>query len=308
MRQFYAPTEDVIKSAHSVLTSDVASGATSIPVKNTAQFEVNKYLCISAEGNERAELKLISEIDADAKTITVSSVTRFTHYKDESVTQFDYNQRLLYKYDSVTQTYIQVAGESPKDIAVDCPLGTLLEDSNGVAGDKYKATYYNEETTQGTSLDDSEEVIGTGSTNLVSIEIIRREAGFRDNFAISDARIDEARVEAQGEVWAALHRKYTFPLTRKSSFLRRIVTDLAVGWLFIGEYGAEVQNMARDGYKRLEDARVRLDKLAKGFYTLYDEEEEEEQTLADRGTISFYPDDSTEDTDSERMFSVEDKF
>jgi phage gp36-like protein len=308
MRQFYAPTEDVIKSAHTTLSADLSASSTTINVKNTAQFEANKYVCLSAEGDERAELRLISSVSAANKTITVSSATRFTHYKDEAIVQFDYNQRLLWKYNATTGQYAQVAGESPKDIAVDCPLGTLLEDSDGEATDKYKATYYNEETHVGTDLDDSEEVIGTGSTNLVSIELIRKSAGFKENYAIPDSRIDEARQDAQGEVWSALHMRYTFPLTRNSSFLRKIAEDLAVGLLFIDEYGLEVQNVAKDGYKRLEDARSRLDKLAKGIYTLYDEAEDEVQAQADRGTVSFYPDDSTEGEDDERIFAIGDKF
>ena len=83
---------------------------------------------------------------------------------------------------------------------------------------------------------------------------------------------------------------------------------MTVGTLFIDEYGLDVQNVAKDGYKRLEDARVRLLKLAEGEYTLYDESEEEDQALSTRDTIDFYPDNSTDGEDDERVFKMGMKF
>jgi len=82
---------------------------------------------------------------------------------------------------------------------------------------------------------------------------------------------------------------------------------MAVGFLFIDEYGLDVQNVAKDGYKRLEDARIKLNQLAEGVYVLYDEEEGSDQALSSRGTVGFYPDDNTEN-DDERIFSIGMKF
>ena len=305
MRQFYAPTEDLIKSAHTVFTSDIAAGEMTIPVENTAQFTASKYLCLSKEGIERAELIRITDIDATAKTLTIESPgTKFAHYKDEPAVQFDYNQRRLYKRASEEHSWAHVSVESPKDIAVDCPLGTLFENASGESTDRYAITYYNSFTEVGTFPDDAKEIVGTTTTNLVSLQQIRVAAGFEDNFHLSDSKIDEIRQDAQGEVWAALRKKYTFPITKKSSFLRRIVIDLSVGMLYLDEYGTEVQNVALDGEKKCESARKRLDKLATGKYTLYDEVEEENQGTAEVGTPSFYPDDTTEDEDDERIFEI----
>ena len=79
---------------------------------------------------------------------------------------------------------------------------------------------------------------------------------------------------------------------------------MAVGYLFIDEYGLDVQNVAKDGYKRLESARGMLMKLVSKEYVLYDEDEEEDQALSEGATPSFYPDDSTEDEDDERIFNI----
>lgn len=309
MRQFYAVTEDLIKSAHTTLPAELVIGSTEITVPNVAQFRANKYILLSEEGTERAELHLITEISTTLNKITIAAPgTKFTHYEDEPLVQFDYNQRRFYKWSALSEDWSHVAVESPRDIAVDCPLGTLFEDADGTPEDKYCATYYNAFTEVGTEPDDAKSVLGTETANLCSIMQVRVAAGWRDNYNIPDSVIDEARQDAQGEVWAALREKYTFPITRKSSFLRRIVVDMAVGILFTNEYGKEVQNIAVDGYAKQEDARKRLDKLASGLYTLYDEIEEEDQASSDRGSVKFYPDDSTEDEDDERIFSIGDKF
>ena len=307
MRQFYAPTEDIVKSARSWLASDHSAGVTTITLENSAQFEAGKSVCLGKEGDETSELRRIVSISGNI--ITVDSETVFPHYVDAIISQFDYNQRKLYKRADAESAWSHVTDESPKTIAVDSPLGTLFEDADGTATEQYCCTYYNSFLITETSTDDAS-VVGstTSSTNLCSIQQIRVSAGWEDNFYISDSRIDEIRQDTQGEIWAALRKRYSFPITKNSSFLRRIVIDMAVGLLFIDEYGMDVQNVAKDGYKRLEDARVRLMKLAEGEYTLYDESEEEDQTLSTRDTVDFYPDDSTEDEDDDRVFSMGMKF
>lgn len=307
MRQFYAPIEDIIKSAKSQLSADVPAGSTNIPLKNTTGMTVNKYIVLGRIGDETSELKKISNITDDNK-IVVDSATLFPHYLDGAVTQLDYNKRKLYSRATSDDSWVEVSASSPKEIIVDSPLGTLFEDISGTPTTQYISTYYNEALVIETDKDDAVIVYGTeSSVNLCTIQQIRVAAGWQDNYYVSDSRIDEARQQAQGEVWATLRNKYTFPLTRNSKFLERIVIDMAVGFLFIDEYGLDVQNVAKDGYKRLEDARIKLNQLAEGVYVLYDEEEGSDQALSSRGTVGFYPDDNTEN-DDERIFSIGMKF
>lgn len=313
MRQFYAPIEDIIKSAKSQFSADVPAGSTNISLKNTTGMTANKYIVLGRIGDETSELKKISSI-TDEDTIVVDSATLFPHYLDGYVTQLDYNQRKLYSRASATASWAEVSADSPKDIVVDSPLGTLFEDSAGTSTTQYISTYYNEALVIETEQDDADIVYGTDSSvNLCTIQQIRVSAGWQDNYYVPDSRIDEARQQAQGEVWAMLRNKYTFPLTRNSKFLERIVIDMAVGFLFIDEYGLDVQNVAKDGYKKIEDARIKLTQLAQGVYTLYDETEDEDQELSSRGTVSFYPDattdeDASPENDDERIFSIGMKF
>jgi len=307
MRQFYAPTEDFIKSAKSFISADIAAGVTEVVLENAEGFSAGNYICLGREGDETSELKRITVVSTN--TLTLASVTIFPHYDGGQVMQFDYNQRKLYYRALATDAWSHVSADSPVDIGVNAPEGTLLEDTSGVSTYQYCSTYYNEQTLDETSTDDAEVVVATASSrNLCSIQRIRDAAGWADNFYVPNSQIDTARQDAQGEIWAALRKIYTFPLTKYSSFLTRVVVDMAVGYLFIDEYGLDVQNVAKDGYKRLETARGMLQKLVDKDYVLYDEDEEEDQALSETGTPSFYPDDSTEDEDDERVFSMGMKF
>jgi hypothetical protein len=308
MRQFYAPTEDIIKSAKSWFASDHSAGVTTIVVKNSAQFVAGKYICLGREGDETTELKRITTV-TDNTHIEVDSVTVFPHYIDNLITQYDYNQRKLYSRATSDDSWVHVTSDSPKNIAVDSSLGTLFEDAAGTSATQYISTYSNVFASTETDQDDSVVVSGTASsTNLCSLQSIRTSAGWQDNFYVTDPRIDEARQQAQGEVWASLRKRYTFPLTRSSNYLERIVVDMSVGFLFIDEYGINVQNVALDGYKRLEGARKKLEELATGTKTLYDESTGEDQGLSSRDTVAFYPDNSTDNEDDERIFSIGMKF
>ena len=138
MRQFYVPTEDNIKSVRTELSEDIATSTMAIPVKNPAQFRANKYLCITREGTERAELILITSVDKTNKILNLESPgTSFAHYEDEVCVQFDYNQRRLYKWSDLSDDWYHIPVESPRDIGVDNPKGTLFEDGDGGPEDKY---------------------------------------------------------------------------------------------------------------------------------------------------------------------------
>lgn len=307
MRQFYAPNEDFIKSAKSWIASDVSAGDGTVTLKNATDYEASKYICLGREGDETSELIRISSITGNV--VTLASNTVFAHYADAPVTQFDYNQRKLYYRAASADAWTHITADSPVDIGVNAPEGTLLEHTAGTSAYEYIATYYDSNGLTETDTDDAEVVVATtASTNLCSLQRIREAAGWEDNFYVSDTRIDEARSDAQGEIFAALRKIYTFPLTKYSSYLTRIVVDMAVGYLFIDEYGMDVENVAKDGYRRLDEARARLEKLTNKEYVLYDEDEDSDQAQSETESPSYYPDDTTEDEDDERVFSMGMKF
>lgn len=301
---------DIAVTERSELRSDIAAGVTVIPVKNASKFVVNKYLCVGQYGDETAELIKITEVNESARTVTVESATIYAHTYNDAVFQFLYNKRKFYRYNSVTEEYDHLSSEgSPKEIEVDNPQGTYFEDSEGTQSNIYKATYLNVAEGVETSIDDAKEIYGGGaSTDLISLYRIRYSAGFRENFSIEDSYIDQYRQDAQGEAWAALRTRYTFPLTKNSSFLRNIVRDLAVGFIWLDQYSGNAEKV-KSAEDRIASARKRLEGLASGIYTLYDEDTETDQTETGRGGgLSYFPDDDTDDTDDERIFKLSDEF
>jgi len=309
--QFNAVLEpDIAVTERSEIRTDIAAGVTTIPVQNARKFEGNKYLCIGQYGNETAELRKIIGKDETARTLTIETATTYPHYQKDAIYQFLYNKRRFYRWNASINNWEHLSSEgSPKEIEVDNPQGTFFEDSEGTQSNKYKATYMNIAGGVETSPDDAKEIYGGGiSTDLISLFRIRYSAGFKENWSIEDSYIDQYRQDAQGEVWAALRTRYTFPLTKNSSFLRNIVRDMAVGFVWLDQYAGNTEKI-RSAEDRLKQARERLDGLADGTYTLYDEDLATDQAETGRGGgLSYYPDETTVDTDDDRMFELKDEF
>jgi hypothetical protein len=301
---------DVAITERSKFRSDLSAGETVIPVKNASKFETNQYICLGQQGMETAELRKIESVDESARTITVDTATIYPHYQDDPVSMFLYNRRKFYRWNATAGTWEHLSSEgSPKDIEVDNPQGTFFEDSEGTTSNKYKATYLSVVRSVETSILDAKEIYGGGlATDLISLYRIRYSAGFNENYSIEDSYIDQYRQDAQGEVWAALRKRYSFPLTKNSSFLRNIVRDLAVGFIWLDQYsGNDIK--VKSAERRISEARERLNGLAEGTYILYDEDGDADQTETGKGGgLSFYPDENTDGTDDERIFELKDEF
>jgi len=309
--QFNAVLEpDVSITERSELRSDIAAGVTEIPVQNASKFVGNKYLCLGQYGNETSELRKIVSLSEGDRTVTVDIATTYPHYQDDPVFQFLFNKRKFYRWNTTINAWEHLSSEgSPKDVEVDNQQGTFFEDSEGTQDNKYKATYLDVAGSVESSILDAKEITGGGlSTDLISLFRIRYSAGFRENYSIEDSYIDQYRQDAQGEVWATLRNRYTFPLTKNSAFLRNIVRDLTVGSIWLDQYaGNDVK--IKSAEERIKEARERLKGLADGTYILYDEVTDADQTETGKGGgLSFYPDDSTDDTDDERIFELKDEF
>jgi len=309
--QFVAVLEpDVAVTERSELRTDIAAGVTEIPVKNASKFASAKYFCLGQYGKETSELRRIVATDESAKTVTVDTATTYPHYQDDPVWQFLFNKRKFYRWNATANTWEHLSSEgSPKDIEVDNPHGTYFEDSEGTQDNIYRSTYLNVISQIESSVNDAKSITGGGlSTDLISLYRIRYSAGFKENYSIEDSYIDQYRQDAQGEVWAALRKRYTFPLTKNSAFLRNIVRDLAVGFIWLDQFSGNADKV-KSSESRIAEARKRLNGLADGTYILYDETEDEDQEETGKGGgLSFYPDDTTEDTDDERIFQLQDEF
>ena len=301
---------DVAITERSEIRTDIAIGVTEIPVANASKFEGNRYLCLGQYGEETSELKKITDVDETARTVTVDTATTYPHYKGDAISMLLYNKRKFYRWNTVSESWEHLSSEgSPKEIEVDNPQGTFFEDTEGTQANIYRATYLNVASSVETSILDAKSIMGGGaSTDLISLYRIRYSAGFSENYSVEDSYLDQYRQDAQGEVWAALRLRYTFPLTKASSFLRNIVRDLAVGFIWLDQYSGNAVKV-KSAEERAANARKRLSGLADGTYILYDEDTATDQAETGRGGgLSYFPDENTDDTDDERIFTMHDEY
>ena len=309
--QFNAVLEpDVAITERSELRSDIAAGVTEIPVKNASKFTGNRYLCMSQYGNETAEWRKIVSLSEADRTVTVDTATTYPHYQDDPVFQLLFNKRKFYRWNATAGTWEHLSSEgSPKEIEVDNPQGTFFEDTEGTQSHIYRATYLDTAGGVESSTEDAKSITGGGlSTDLISLYRIRYSAGFKENYSIEDSYIDQYRQDAQGEVWAALRNRYQFPLTKYSSFLRNIVRDLSVAFIWLDQYAGNAEKI-RSAEERARASRERLRGLADGTFILYDEDTDSDQAETGRGSgLSYFPDSGTDDTDDERIFKLADEF
>jgi hypothetical protein len=90
--------------------------------------------------------------------------------------------------------------------------------------------------------------------------------------------------------------------------LRNIVRDLSVGFIWLDQYAGNAVK-TKTAEDRIKSARERLNGLATGLYTLYDEDTATDQVETGKGGgLSFFPDQNTDDTDDERIFKLSNEF
>ena len=152
-KSLIAPTEDFIKPERTILDADAAAGDNvALTVQDNDHFVENDYIVIGREGAEQTEIVQINSAVTAGQSIQVDTL-KFAHKANVPVTKYKYNQRKFYGSETATGTFVELtAYGSPANIQVDDPQGTLLE-YTGVEGYEYfKATYFNEETSEETNM------------------------------------------------------------------------------------------------------------------------------------------------------------
>jgi len=291
------PNEDNNRGQKSSVQTSQTTGSVTLVIENTVGIEVADYICINREGAELAELKKISEVADDQKTLTLDAATKFAHKQYEDITQFYYNQRRIYRKLASESSYTLIA---TVDIEVDRPDGTLYQDATGTSTALYKSTYYNSTTAIETSIDDAIATYGGGGTHFANLSDIREEAGFVDNFDITDQRIFRHRQRAEGEVTASLIARYSVPVTDNAHWenssaqemIRQITMLLAAGWILWQEYPDERgSGTSKDGIEKVKEARSMLKDIRNGKLMLLGSDSNPLSQL-DTQSIEGYPNNS----------------
>ncbi len=311
MKILIAPTEDSIKRDRTKLTSDVLAGSNvSVPVANSAGFSANDYLVIGYEGSQQAELVQVASVSGEN---LVLGLLKLPHDKDEPIVQYRYNKRKFYGSLTSGGSYVELIGDSsPVTIAVNDPQGTVLEYTGGEGYLYFKSTYYNSQTSEESSILDSDEVLGDESVRYCSIYSIKKQAGLTNNPYITDGIIETYRRRAENEIDSYLASRYVIPYISQSGvqeippMLENLTVLLAAGYMDYQEFGKD-----GEGVKWLGEARAILKKLqGPGGQLLFGSDHLEMQTQSITNSVQSLPNsvDNTDDNGTQQKFSMNQNF
>jgi len=284
------------------IDADVAASQATATAKNSQGF-VNGDFFRLGEG-ETAEIKKVSGVSG--QIITATTNFTFPHNRGEKLVKLRFDQIKFKRaanvdgsvpLDGSFSTLATVSIESDQD-------ETEYNDASGSSSYWYKYTYYNSDSTNESDIADSIAVRGGGYGYYCSIDDVRIEAGFTNNFAITDEIIQDRLDEAQDEVKGALSARYTLPLAYVPKILRNITKLLAAGYLLITAYGPAEEGTNKEGEQKIKHARALLARIVSGEITLIGIDE---QIIAGNvESISGYPDNSAEllDPPEARLFTV----
>jgi len=307
MFNFIASNESVNEGEKTFLDADSIAAATTLTVERASDYAANDFLRIGRRGNDKSELRKISNISGNIITLAVALT--HAHKDDDEVVKLFYDQRKLYKETAVDSgLYSALTGiTNPKTIEIDNPDGTLFEDSAGSASYRYKCTYYNSQTSVETALADAVAVYGGDTGAYCSIDDIREEAGFGDNARINDGEILKMRNKSTNEIDSALKLVYTLPLSYVPEVISDICKQLSAGRLLFKQYSGIEPMYEKLAKQKLREGRDMLKKISERTLVLLDADGNQLARVA-TGKPSGWPDSSTEDEDEDnagggRMFT-----
>lgn len=291
------------------ITTAVAEGGTSLPVRNEDNFDTNHAILVGDPADENAEIRTPSNI-AD-EDITIDALDH-PHVKGTKIYSLRGNKVRVYRAPNVDGLQPTTDTYSLLDTVVIQADQLEIEytDASGSSSFWYLFTFYNdivgpaEETEK--VLTDS--IRGGNIGNFSDAEAVRREAGLQANKYISNAFIYKRLIEAESEVNASLIlANYVLPISYVPAFLKNATELLAAGYVLTTDYGSEHEGTNKDGNAKIKQAREILMRIEKGELQLLDESL---QPITQTRHIRGYPDDEAEGkTPSEaRKFTMQDKF
>jgi hypothetical protein len=145
----------VVKNTKTFLTTDTASGSTSLTVKSTVDFDADDILLIGEPGNEGTEIITSLSSTTPYVTMTISTATRFDHSANSFIRVIDYDEVEIASATALTATKEAITtptlvGDSLETIA------TLTTPSTGF----YFARFFNTKTNSYSPYSDGVPVAG----------------------------------------------------------------------------------------------------------------------------------------------------
>lgn len=258
------------------LNADANASQATITLENADNFATGDFLAIQA-GDEQGEVRRIQSIAG--QTITLTASLTFKHLRYAAVIKFFGDKLKLYRAanndgsipsDTSFTHYTSAAPVSPTTIPGD-QFETDVTDPFGGTDYWYKYTFLNSVTSAESDLSLSEATRGGDFGHYVTLDEIRREAGFTNNSYITDDDISDARESAEAEIDGILGISgYTLPLSADVPILRIIAKLLAAGYLLGQEYGAGAEGTNKEALGKKKEARDMLTGIRTNTIVLVD--------------------------------------
>lgn len=153
-------------SEYTRITERIASGGTTLKVKNTEGFSANDFIILGTIGNEKTEIKKISSVDSDTQ-FTIAA-TNFAHNIDDPVSYTPYDQIEYYSSSSSVDANSDDSSLSTQGSKQDLEVDDLVNEANlsAVSSGYVYARYYNSDSSSFSSYSPAVAVTGFTEDSL----------------------------------------------------------------------------------------------------------------------------------------------
>lgn len=258
------------------LDADAAAGQPVIIVGNNTGFLANSFVIVGEAGTEAAELKQIQSVNADGKTITLTTNLAYKHYQFERVVRLFGNQIKVYRAPNVDGTQPAIGTYSlltTLTIEAD-DMQSSYTDPTGGNGYWYLMTFSNSFSAEETDKTDAQPIRGGNYGHLTDVARVKKIAGLTSNRWIPAEDYQEAILDAENEVkTAVLAGGYTIPMdaTIAPYLLKNLTARLAAGYILTTNPSIGSEAITKQGKDLIDDARLQLEKIRKGEQPLLDQ-------------------------------------
>jgi hypothetical protein len=203
----FNPETDELEKTY--VSSYLASGNNSLPVKNNDRFVAGRRILLGRMGDERSELATADTINSNKIQIGLSANTKFAHNQDDPVYLLDYDQVNFYRKDDIDATPVLMF---TTDIDVDNAENvTRWDDTTSLTSHYYTTTFSNSVTGDETDFADPVKAGGYEPTTAGNIidQVVRRVRDTSYNVLTIDEYLDIMN-EVGSDLITQAHRPYRF--------------------------------------------------------------------------------------------------
>ena len=251
--EVFIQAPDLSANETTYITTDAASGVTSLSVDNGLKFSAGEYLVAGNIGAEKAEiLRIHASTTPTATTITLNAGTEFAHNKGERLVFIPYNQVVIQRSTDSGSSYSDLA---TIDLRVDT-TEIYYQHTSGASTDYYRVKFLN-------SVSSGESAVSDG---VIATGFVANSAGavMREALLSLGERIDDKMITKEF-LYSALnegrHEIDRHVMVERWSF--RTVFDYDAGNVIPGQYQLTLPSDIRDEdtFKNVLSVRIGKGKL-----------------------------------------------